>query len=409
MNHDVLIIGAGPVGLCLAKALADQSLKVALVERQPEQALAEPAFDGREIALTHASMRLMHQLDLWRHIPEEGIAPLRNAQVMNGASPHHMRIDGELAGQEQLGCLVPNHLIRRAAWLAVRDTPGIIVHAEAKVSAVHADAQQAWAELQDGSRLQAGLLVAADSRFSETRRALGIDADMHDFGKSMLVCRMRHSVEHKHTAWEWFDHGQTLALLPLQEYQSSVVVTVTGEQAQRLVQMEEAEFGREMERRFDNRLGSMQLESTRHAYPLVGVYSRRFVGPRFALAGDAAVGMHPVTAHGFNFGLAGVERLASAMRQGKRRGLEPADPRVLSRYQRNHRLGTKPLYLTTRAIVGLYTDDRKPARVLREAALRAGSRLSPFRRAVAASLANEGPQNLSPLQHLRSRLAALRP
>ena len=108
MSNDVIIIGAGPVGLCLAKALADQSLKVALVERQPEQALAEPAFDGREIALTHASMRLMHQLDLWRHIPEEGIAPLRNAQVMNGASPHHMRIDGELAGQEQLGCLVPN-------------------------------------------------------------------------------------------------------------------------------------------------------------------------------------------------------------------------------------------------------------------------------------------------------------
>ena len=409
MTYDVLIIGAGPVGLCLAKALADQSLKVALVERQPEQTLAEPAFDGREIALTHGSMRLMRQLGLWRHIPEEGIAPLRNAQVMNGASPHHMRIDGALVGQEQLGCLVPNHLIRRAAWLAVQDTPGITLFAEARVSAVHADAQQAWAQLQDGTRLQAGLLVAADSRFSETRRALGIQAGMHDFGKSMLVCRMRHSVEHQHTAWEWFGHGQTLALLPLQEHQSSVVVTVTGEQAQRLVHMDEAGFASEMERRFDHRLGTMQLESTRHAYPLVGVYSSHFVGPRFALAGDAAVGMHPVTAHGFNFGLAGVERLAESIRQGRRRGLEPAHPSVLSRYQRNHRLGTRPLYLTTRAIVDLYTNDRRPARLLREAALRTGSRLSPFRRAVAASLANEGPQDLSPLQHLRSRFSALQP
>ena len=409
MSHDILIIGAGPVGLCMAKALADQSLKVALVERQPEHALAEPGFDGREIALTHASMRLMRQLGLWRHIPEAAIAPLRNAQVMNGSSPHHMRVDGALAGQEQLGCLIPNHLIRRAAWLAVQDTPGITLHASAQVTAVHADSQQAWVQLQDGTRLETKLLVAADSRFSETRRALGIDADMHDFGKSMLVCRMRHSVEHQHTAWEWFGHGQTLALLPLQEHQSSVVLTVTGEQARRLEQMDADEFARDLERRFDHRLGSMELESTRHVYPLVGVYSRRFVGPRFALVGDAAVGMHPVTAHGFNFGLAGVERLAAAIRQGKRRGLEPSHPRVLSRYQRNHRLGTRPLYLTTRAIVGLYTDDRKPARVLREAALRAGSRLSPFRRALAASLANEGPQDLSPLQHFRSRLAALRP
>ena len=153
----------------------------------------------------------------------------------------------------------------------------------------------------------------------------------------------------------------------------------------------------------------MALESTRHVYPLVGVYSRRFVGPRFALIGDAAVGMHPVTAHGFNFGLASIERLGEAIRQGRSRGLDPSDPRVLARYQRNHRLGTRPLYLTTRAIVDLYTNDRRPARVLREAALRAGSRFSPFRRALAASLANEGPQDLSPLQHLRSRLSALRP
>ena len=386
MSNDVIIIGAGPVGLCLAKALADQSLKVALVERQPEQALAEPAFDGREIALTHASMRLMHQLDLWRHIPEEGIAPLRNAQVMNGASPHHMRIDGELAGQEQLGCLVPNHLIRRAAWLAVQDTPGITVHAEAKVSAVHADAQQAWTELQDGSRLQAGLLVAADSRFSETRRALGIDADMHDFGKSMLVCRMRHSVEHKHTAWEWFDHGQTLALLPLQEYQSSVVVTVTGEQAQRLVQMEEAEFGREMERRFDHRLGSMQLESTRHAYPLVGVYSRRFVGPRFALAGDAAVGMHPVTAHGFNFGLQSQQRLVREVAAAAARGGDIGDAALLARYERSHRLATRPLYEATNAIAALYNDSRLPARLLRNGALRVAHGVAPFRKLIAAHL-----------------------
>ena len=33
-------------------------------------------------------------------------------------------------------------------------------------------------------------------RFSETRRALGIGASQYDFGKSMLVCRMRHELPH---------------------------------------------------------------------------------------------------------------------------------------------------------------------------------------------------------------------
>lgn len=49
---DVLVVGAGPAGLCLTRSLAGSGLSVALVEQQPQTALATPAFDGREIALT---------------------------------------------------------------------------------------------------------------------------------------------------------------------------------------------------------------------------------------------------------------------------------------------------------------------------------------------------------------------
>ena len=86
MHHDVIIIGAGPAGLCLAKALCDLELKVALVERQPRAAIAEPAFDGREIALTHASMRLLRDLGIWQHLPDDACSPLRAAKIAS-ASP----------------------------------------------------------------------------------------------------------------------------------------------------------------------------------------------------------------------------------------------------------------------------------------------------------------------------------
>jgi 2-polyprenyl-6-methoxyphenol hydroxylase-like FAD-dependent oxidoreductase len=78
-------------------------------------------------------------------------------------------------------------------------------------------------------QLQARLLVAADSRFSQTRRLLGIGAQLKDFGKTMLVCRMDHEKPHRQTAWEWFGYGQTLALLPLNGEQSSVVLTLPAE------------------------------------------------------------------------------------------------------------------------------------------------------------------------------------
>ena len=192
MHHDVIIIGAGPAGLCLAKALCDLDLKVALVERQARAAIAEPAFDGREIALTHASIRQLRDLGIWQHLPDDAASPLRAARVMEGDCLHDMRIDAALAGKSELGMLVPNQRIREAAWKAVGDMPGLDFFDGARVHAVRTTDDHACVTLGDGLRLEAPLLVAADSRFSETRRAMGIGADQYDFGKSMLVCRMHH-------------------------------------------------------------------------------------------------------------------------------------------------------------------------------------------------------------------------
>ena len=82
MHCDIAIIGAGPSGLCLARALADSGLAVTLIERQSEEAIANPAFDGREIALTHTSRALLQQLDIWDRLPSDDVALLRDAQVV---------------------------------------------------------------------------------------------------------------------------------------------------------------------------------------------------------------------------------------------------------------------------------------------------------------------------------------
>jgi 2-polyprenyl-6-methoxyphenol hydroxylase-like FAD-dependent oxidoreductase len=110
------------------------------------------------------------------------------------------------------------------------------------------------------------------------------------------------------------------------------------------------------------------------------------VAERFALIGDAAVGMHPVTAHGFNFGLLGQDTLAHELRAALAAGQPFWSPSVLQRYERRHRLATRPLYLATQMLAGLYTDDRRPARLVRKLALGAGARLGPFKRMVMSGL-----------------------
>ncbi len=387
MNVDVAIVGAGPAGLSLARALSGAGLSIVLVERQPREPLADPAFDGREIALTHASRDILTSLDIWPRIDPAETSPLRHAQVFNGPVHPGMRIT-PAAGDAVLGTLVPNHLIRRAAYAAVAECPDVTLRCDVSVKALRLDAARARITLSDGDTLDARLMVAADSRFSETRRMVGIGAHMRDFGKSMLVCRMTHEVPHEHVAWEWFDYGQTLALLPLNGNMSSVVLTLPAHEMQALMAMDDDAFAIEMGHRFHGRLGRLQTHGTRHVYPLVATYAHRFVERRTALVGDAAVGMHPVTAHGFNFGLQSQQRLADLVRDAALRGGDIGEAALLARYERGLRVATLPLFVGTNLIASLFTDDRGPAKLLRGAALQLADRISPFKRLLAAQLSH---------------------
>lgn len=388
MQQDIIIIGAGPAGLTLARALHGSGLKVLLIERQPELALSAPAFDGREIALTQASVAAMQRLGLWDRIDPAERAPLRQAKILNGPSPFALWVDPDPAHGE-LGWLVPNHLIRMAAYEEALQSADVNLRAGVAVRQISHAADGMRVTLDTGEDLQARLVVAADSRFSETRRAVGIAADMHDFGKTMMVCRMALELDHEQVAWEWFDHDQTLALLPLNGRVASAVLTLPSKDIEALKALDETAFNAEITRRFHGRLGGMKRVAPLVAYPLVAVYARRFVAPRFVCVGDAAVGMHPVTAHGFNFGLAGAVNLARRLAAAQAAGHDIADASLLEDWEAEHRAFTRPLYLATNAIAQLYTDERLPARALRKAAIHAGQALPPFRQALSAAVTGE--------------------
>lgn len=393
MQVDVAIVGAGPAGLCFARSLAGSGLRVAVIERQPHAAIAAPAFDGREIALTHASRRILEDLGLWARIDPAQVSDLRDARIIDGDAIDGLTITARDGRRAQLGWLVPNHLIRQAAFDALDGCEDVALLCGTGVSGIVRRSGGVDVTLQDGRRIGACLLVAADSRFSEVRRMLGIGARSRDFGKRMLVCRVAHTQPHHHAAWEWFDYGQTLALLPLNGDRASVVLTLPPQQMREVEALDDAAFAADMQRRFRDRLGTMTTIGTRHVYPLVGVFADRFVARRAALIGDAAVGMHPVTAHGFNLGLQGQARLAAEIRRAKAAGEDIAGERVLQRYDRAQRAAAWPLFAATGLVASLYTDERPPARLLRAATLRIANRLAPFRRAIAAHLTQGGAAN----------------
>ena len=403
-TYDVLIIGAGPAGLSFARSLADLPIRVAVIERSSSSILADPPEDGREIALTHQSVELMKACGAWQRLPAEDVSPIEGAKVFDGDSSYSLDFDNEKEQLEALGYLVPNHQIRKAYYEELCQHEHVEIITETTVEEVSTDEHGGQITLNNGETLHAKLIVAADTRFSEMRRKMGLSATMRDFSRSAIVCRMEHSESHQQNAFECFHYGRTTAILPMNGNRSSIVVTVNSRDAQHFAEMSEAEFNQNIEQQLNGLLGDMRLLGKRHVYPLVAVHANQFVGRRFALIGDAAVGMHPVTAHGFNLGLKGQATLAKLMLNAIAEGEDFASEELLKAYETEQMRTTRVIYHGTNLVVGLFTNESTAAKLARKATLRLANNIAPLKQLITDSLTEKNPDKPSPIQELTSHL-----
>ena len=378
---DIVVVGGGPTGIAFACGFAETNVRVAIVDKLPREVIANPKIDGREIALTHHSVKILKKLNVWRHISSKLISVIKEARVLDGDSTYFLNFNHQEIQKECLGYLIPNHVIRKNLYKRLKNVSNITLINKAECLSIDINKQYASIVLSNGRKIKTSLVVAADSRFSKMRSKMDISAFTHNFNKNMIVCRMEHEKPHQNIAYEFFRYNQTQASLPYIKNQSSIVTTATKDFSSNLMKMNDKKFNQEMQNSFNNFFGKMKLLGKRYSYPMITTYTKKFISHRFAVVGDAAVGMHPVTAHGFNLGLKGLEILINEIKTAIKNKTDIGLTTVLQNYQfKLHRVAA-PIYLATNGIVNLYTSTIFPAKLTRQFILRLVNIVKPVKRA----------------------------
>jgi len=376
---DIVVVGAGPAGIAFACGFAGSNIKIAVVDKLPRKIIANPKIDGREIALTHHSVKILKQLNVWRYISSKSIAVIKEARVLDGDSTYYLNFDHREIKKECLGYLIPNYIIRKNLYKRLRNLSNITLISKAECLSVNFEEQHATITLSNGKKIKTFLVVAADSRFSKMRSKMGISAYTRNFNKNMIVCRMEHEKPHKNIAYEFFRYNQTQAALPYIKNQSGIIITTTKDLTSALMSMNKKKFNKQMENSFNNYFGKMRLLGKRYSYPLVTTYTKKFISHRFAVIGDAAVGMHPVTAQGFNLGLKGLEILINEVKAAIKNKTDIGLTAILRNYQSKLHRVAAPVYLATNAIINLYTSTILPAKLTRQFILRFVNTVKPVK------------------------------
>jgi 2-octaprenyl-3-methyl-6-methoxy-1,4-benzoquinol hydroxylase len=379
---DAVVVGGGVVGAACALSLAKLGLEVALVEGREPAHWSASTPDLRVYAFAPDNAALFDSLGIWDSVRSARAQAYRRMRVWDASGGGELSFDADLLGRDQLGWIVENNLLSDRLWAAL-PAAGVRLHCPARVESMEQGSASTGTggvrlRLDDGTRLEARLAIAADGADSTLRQLAGLQVSAHDYRQRGVVAFVETEKPHEQTAWQRFLLGGPLAFLPFVEGRSSIVWTLPNEEADRVLALQDDAFDRELTSAFEARLGEVRAVSRRAAFPLRRQLADAYVSGKVLLMGDAAHVVHPLAGQGVNLGLRDVARLRDAITDAQSRRADWSSPHRLARWARECRSENAAAAYAFDGINQVFSNDEMHATLLRGFALGMAGKLPPL-------------------------------
>ena len=342
-HYDVIILGAGCVGLSLALALAQHGLAVAVIEKgvmptvQPSTCL-----DPWVSALNRRSEVLLQRVGVWASLGEQEVCAMTDMQVWDDQSDGYFSFACTDLAEPDLGHIVSNQGILAVLWQRAQALSQISVFTESTVIEYEMDGLQATVMLSGGQTLSCELMVGAEGGQSLFRRKQLGAIKTIPYRQQAIVALVEHERHHAYTARQRFCRSGPIALLPLSGgHHSALIWSQDDAEAQRWLHETQTCFNQALERQYSDILGAMTLKGERLHFPLQGQHATQYGGRHWVLVGDAAHRIHPLAGQGLNLGLQDVCVLAGIIGDAKEAGRCLGGERVIAEYSRQRRFGNE--------------------------------------------------------------------
>lgn len=362
IEADIVVVGAGLVGLSAAIAFAQQGKNVCLVDAKKPAIKLKKAWDERVYALTPATEFWLKNIGVWAHVDVSRVSPINAMHIFDDTCEQPLVLRDEDANLSKLGLIIENQNLLHALWQQLKaleaKNAAVTVITDIPCQSLDNIRQKIVLSLANGQQIAAKLLVAGDGVDSWVRKQINISVTKKDFKQTAIVANFKIEKHHQNVARQWFASHEVLALLPLPDKMVSIVWSVSTERAIELLALSAAELAHNVHKHSHGVLGALKQVGKAQSFNLSQQTASQLIAERVVIVGDAAHQIHPMAGQGVNLGFRDVMKLAS-MATKLNTMQDVGDGIFLRQYERARKADIVMMNSLTSGLDSLYANESK--------------------------------------------------
>ena len=324
LSADIVMVGAGLVGLSAAIALAMVHKKVVLIEpklisrhkenleKSTEITIEKTEYtdwDARVYALTPGSIAWLESIGVWAFIDKSRLGTVSQMQLWANDKIEPLILKDSDAHLNKLGLIIENKNLMQALWQQINKLDvTIIKHADLD-KLDYSTANKITLTLNNAQTITANLIVAADGVSSWVRTQTNVGVVIKSYDQTAIIANFKVDISHQNIANQWFKSHDTLALLPLADGLVSMVWSVANLKAAQLLSISPEHLAEEVFKHSRGILGQLTPLGQAHSFALNQQTANHLIANRIVFVGDSAHQVHPLAGQGVNLGFRDVMQL----------------------------------------------------------------------------------------------------
>ncbi|MDC6447449.1 FAD-dependent monooxygenase [Alphaproteobacteria bacterium] len=310
IDTDILIVGAGLVGLVAAHSLSLLKYNVVIVDKKDLNDPKSSPKDIRTVAVSQGSKQFLENIFLWNGIKESAEA-IKIIKVFDRDQSNKIIFEN-FKKEKKLGYVIENSKFSKSLLISLKKKKNVKIFYGSELTKI--DQKNTFAKTYFKNYIiNSKLIIAADGKHSSVRKIVGNKILTKNYPESALVLNFFHENNLNNTAYEIFSNTGPLAILPMKFsnkfFQSSIIWSNKNSFINKIINCNNEFIANIVYEKVGMITGNIIKINSKQKFPISAHINDSFFSKRLIYIGDSAHSIHPIAGQGWNLGIKDIKNL----------------------------------------------------------------------------------------------------